>query len=318
MAVANLANIAEIIKENFKEPFINMVKEDLTMLNFFGTENGEGDGTAWKVHYGRNESVGPYGEEEELGDGDHQKYDSAKVGWALNHALVRVTGLAQAATKSRNAAFFEELGRELKRATPDLKDELNEQMLLTTRRVGNAPVNAPGLDSLGYIVDDGTINGASTTYATISRTASYWQPLILDNGNVDRPLTIEMLQQVAIEMRRPTRKSKQDAIITADVHLYQYGNQLEDRRRYVNTMTLDGGFTAVAFEGKKIVAIPEMPAGDIYFLDKGSFKYVVLLDFDVEEKDVNFDANRFHIKTYSQLVCYALGKQARITDLETV
>lgn len=316
MAGALTSNMTELLKETFKTPFLNMVREDLTMLKFFSqTSQSGGTDVEWKVQYGSNDSVGPYNETETFGQAGHQSYNQAKTPFRLNHVLIQVSGLAEASTRGQGA-FYEALAQETKFGLINLKDELNQQLMLRTGRRTSSS-GALGLDSLGYLVDNGTIDGTSTTYAGISRTASYWEPYILDNGGTARSLTLELMQAVAMEMRKPERKANIDTIMASDVQFYQYGNLLADQRRWTNTMTLDGGFTALPFEGRKIISIPGLPAGDIYFLEKGQFNYVVLLDFQTEEKNVNSDAHMWHVKTYSQLVLKAPAKQARITDLFT-
>lgn len=312
---ANTTNIAELLKKTYRTPFINMVKEEVTLLKFFPQTKGKDTELLFKVRYGRNESVGPYNEEDPLKPAGFQKVAPARTPYRLNNVIVRVTGLAMAATRGEGG-FEEALATEMRWALPNLRDELNTQMLSQSRVV--ADNGAIGIDSIGYIVDDGTINGALTTYANIDRTLPYWRPFILENSGSERPLSIALMQQMTMELQTPERKSKIDAILTSHTNFNHYGNLLEDQRRYVNTTEMDGGFTSLPFEGRPVVIVPSLPAGDMYFLDKSTWEYSVLLDFDTEEKDVEMDARRFMIKTYSQLVCTALARNGRIADLATV
>lgn len=312
---ANTVNVAELLKKAYRTPFINMIKEEVTLLKFFPQVKGKDTEVLFKVRYGRNESVGPYNEEDPLKPAGHQTVAPGRTPYRLNNVIVRVTGLAMAATKG-DGGFEEALASEMRWALPNLKDEINTQMLSQANIV--ADNGAPGIDSIGYIVDDGTINAASTTYANIDRTLPFWRPFILEAGGEERPLTIPLMQQMTMELQTPERKSKIDAVLTSHANFNQYGNLLEDQRRYVNSVELDGGFTSLPFEGRPLVIVPSLPPGDMYFLDKSTWEYNVLLDFDTEEKDVEMDARRFMIKTYSQLLCTALGKQGRITDLPTV
>lgn len=312
---ANLENIAEFLKKTYRFPFVNMMREEVSLLQFFPQTKGRDEEYLWKVRYGRNESVGPYNEEDALKPAGHQKAVPARTPYRFNNVIVRVTGPAMAASKGEGG-FVEKLADEMRWALPQLKDEINTQLL--AEDIVTAANGAPGVDSLGYIVDDGTINTASTEYAGIDRTLPFWRPYILENGGTERPLSLQLMQQMTVALQTPARKSKIDAILTSHVNFNQYGNILQDQRRYVNTTELDGGFITLPFEGRKLVVIPDLPPGDIYFLDKGEWEYSVLLDFDTEEKDVDMDARRFMIKTYSQLVCKALARQGRITNLPTV
>lgn len=312
----NLDNAAEFLKKTYRTPFVNMIREEVTLLKFFPQTSGRDSEYLFKVRYGRNESVGPYNEEDPLKAAGEQKVISARTPYRLNNVIVRVTGLAMAATRGEGG-FDEALANEMRWALPNLRDEINTQLLATD--IVTAQNGALGLDSLGYIVDDGSINAANTTYANIDRSLPFWNPYVLTGvGGDERALSVPLMQQMTVELQKPDRKSKIDAILTSHTNFNQYGNLLEDQRRYVNSVELDGGFTSLPFEGRPVVIIPDLPAGDMYFLDKGSWEYSVLLDFDTEEKDVDMDARRFMIKTYSQLVCKALAKQGRITDLPTV
>jgi hypothetical protein len=311
---ANLANIAEFLKKTYRFPFVNMMREEVSLLQFFPQQKGRDEEYLFKIRYGRNESVGPYNEEDALKAAGHQTAVSARRPYRYNNAIVRVTGPAMAASKGEGG-FVEKLADEMRWALPQLKDEINTQML--SQDVVTASNGAPGVDSIGYIVDDGTINPASTTYAEVDRTLPFWRPYILENGGVERPLSLQLMQQMTMALQTPDRKSKIDAILTSHANFNQYGNILQDQRRYVNSTELDGGFITLPFEGRKLTVIPDLPAGDIYFLDKASWEYSVLLDFDTEEKDLDMDARRFMIKTYSQLVCTALARQGRVADLPT-
>lgn len=312
----NLDNAAEFLKKTYRTPFVNMIREEVTLLKFFPQTKGQDSEYLFKVRYGRNESVGPYNEEDPLKPAGHQNAISARTPYRLNNVIVRVTGLAMAATRGEGG-FEEALANEMRWALPNLTDEINTQIL--SKDIVEADNNALGIDSIGYIVDDGSIDASRTHYAGIDRTLPFWNPFVLrGDGGAERPLSVQLMQQMTVELQTPNRKSKIDAILTSHTNFNQYGNLLEDQRRFVNTVELDGGFTSLPFEGRPVVIIPDLPPGDIYFLDKGDWEYSVLLDFDTEEKDVDMDARRFMIKTYSQLVCKALARQGRITDLPTV
>jgi hypothetical protein len=293
-----------------------MIRDEVTLLKFLPQTKGKDTEVLFKVRYGRNESVGPYNEEDPLKPAGQQTVMPGRTPYRLNNVIVRVTGLAMAATKG-DGGFEEALATEMRWALPNLKDELNTQMLASERVT--AANGALGLDSIGFILDDGSINAASTTYANIDRTLPFWRPFVLTGAaGAERPLSIALMQQMTMELQTPERKGKIDAILTSHTNFNQYGDLLQDQRRYVNSMEMDGGFTSLPFEGRQLVIVPAMPPGEMYFLDKSTWEYNVLLDFDTEEKDVEMDARRFMIKTYSQLVCTALARNGRITDLATV
>lgn len=318
---ANTSTIAGLLKQTFRKPFVEMVRNEVTLLKRFKTERGRGIKYQWKVQHGSNNSVGPYVEDADLINAGNQTVVDAEIPWAMNRVVVRVTGLARAASRGEGA-FAEALAFEMKWALPNLKDELNTQMMSKVRRtksvtVGGAPVTAPGIDSIGHIVDDGSIDPSLTTYAGLSRAATYWSPYILDNAGTVRPLSIALMQNVTAEMEKPERLADISAIMTSRTNFNQYGNLMQDQRRYVNSTTLDGGFEKLPFEGRDLLSVKGFPAGDMYFLDESEWLYAILLDFETDEKQVEQDAERFVIKTYSQLICRAPARQARIADLPT-
>lgn len=314
MAGTNVAAIAGLLKRTFRKTFTEMVRNETGGMKRIATEKGKGKNYEWKVQHGRNESVGPYKEEETIQDPGNQNVVDAVIPWSLNRVVVRVTGLARAISRGEGA-FAEALAFEMRWALPNFKDELNRQVLSKT--LVTSASGAEGLMSIGHIVDDGSINAALTSYAGLNRNLTYWAPYILDNAGTPRALTIQIMQSVTTEMDSPERNADIDAIWAPRINFNQYGNLMQDQRQYVNTTTLDGGFLSLPFEGIPMVIIKGLPAGDLYFMDEGEWVNPVLLDFETEEKDVDMDANRFVIKTYQQIVCRAPARQARITDLAT-
>jgi hypothetical protein len=125
------------------------------------------------------------------------------------------------------------------------------------------------------------------------------------------------MQQVIAEMEQLDRKASIDLIIGNRVHYYQYGNTLQQFRQFQNVTTLDGGYKALDFEGMSFVSVPNLPVGVVYFLDKSTWNYYVLENFETKPKSTNKDSDRLIITHYSNLVCKNPGKNAKIIDLGT-
>lgn len=281
---------------------------DIFVLQRFGRESGVGTEVQWKVHYAGNASAGSYNESTQVSSVSpgQQSYDQARIPFRQNWIHVQVTGLAQAATKGAGG-YMEALSTETAEALDDLKNELNDQLV----KVG-AKSAATDLDSFDQIIAN------TGVYATIDRSgADWWKSAVLANGGTPRALSVELMQNMMVELEKPARKSKPSAIFGARQHYYDYGNLLSEQRRYVNEDTLDGGYKALDFEGIPFIAVPRLDAGSVYFLDESEWKYYVLQNFETTPKDTDLDADRFMITHYSALVCKHPGRQGRIDDLIT-
>ena len=303
MAV-DLNKVAYAMKETFEEPWTESMDRDNFLLQRFGRKTGKGQEVRWKIHYAGNTSAGAYSENDEIPEAGSQAYTEARVPFKQNWVVVEVTGLVQAATRG-GAAYMDVLANETKEGLEDLKDRLNDQMLATT-----ADGTGRSIHGMGFIISDVGV------YAGIDRAVNtWWQSYVNDNAGTPRPLTIALMQDVMAEMEKTTRKGKISVILTNRKHWYDYGNLLTPDRRYTASEKLDGGFMALDFEGIPVVAVPNLPAGTMYFLDESEWGYYVLQNFETKPKSTNKDSDRFIITHYSQLLCKHPGRQAKITDL---
>ena len=312
---AQLSTITELLREVFEPGFTEAMNRSNALLQFFKRDSFPGKSIRWKVHYQGNNSASSYSETDNLPTAGQQRVINAETPYRLNWVAIQVTNFALAATKGEGG-FVDLLAFETKEALEDLKNEINRQLMVRKKADMLRPTD---LDGLGVIVDDGQVDPTVTGYAGISfSTNPWWKPYVLANGGTPRSLTIALLQQMRAELSKPPRRAQTDRIITSLTHYYQYGDLLASLRRYAPNETLDAGYPTLAFDGIKFTGIPELPTGDIYFLTTEDWGYYVLQNFKTEEKPVNGDARMFIVTHYSQLVCRALHKQGRITDLTTV
>jgi len=312
-----LTNIlATLIRENFEPGFTEALNRSNALLQFFKRDSFEGPEIRWKVHYEGNLAARSYSETDDPPTADRQKVINAAVPYRLNWVPVQLTNFAIASAKGKGG-FVDLLSFELKGALEDLKNEINRQLMVTKRSDMLRP--ATDLDGLGCIVDDGQVDATVTGYAGISFTTHpWWKPYVLANGGTPRALTIQLLQRMRQELLKPPRRARPDRILCAMVHYDQYGDLMASLRRYQPKETLDAGYPSLAFEQIKVVGIPELPPGDMYFVQSSDWGYYVLQNFNTVEKPLAGDARAFLITHYSQLVCRALHRQGRIADLTTV
>lgn len=297
-------DLAVMVKEEFGPAFIEVIRRDIiffAMMEDKKKEYTEKD-IQWKINFAGNDSVGSYSENDALGVAGEQAYTTALLEWKLNKALVRVSGLAQAVSKSPNS-IIDAVAQEMESALKDLKRNMNLQLL--SDGVGNlngprAELDATGKDLTGILaaIDDGS---EVPIYAGIDRAANFWwRSFVVDNGGVPLPLTEERMFQVTNEIE--TRGGKVTDILCSPTTWTKYGLLLKQERRQNDARDLFGGFKSLDFNGINVVKVPDYQEGRMDFIDREQIEFMMLVDFGVEPRDPgNFDASQFFVKQYSQL-----------------
>lgn len=334
MATVDTSQIAVLMKEHFETPFTEAMDRDLTLFNFFGRKSMTGRSVQWKIHIPNASDTFPagagggsvskgtsYAENDSLTNTNKQAYIEAEVFVKQNYVGVQVSRLAQAATRGAGA-YMEELSNETKEALEDLKNAIGKQIMSTSATNNSGQTTGAGnsnkdIDGFRGIIGKGV--GTGNYYAGLDLdTYTFLKPYVLGNSSTARPLTIALLQSITEEMEKPARmEAKISDALCARVHFNQYGNLLSDFRRYVNPTKMDAGYESLAFDNIAITAVPSLPAGGIWFVDKRDWGYYVLQNFETNPQSVNTDADRYVITHYSQLVCKNPGRQAAIVDLAT-
>ncbi len=307
-----LTDLAKIFKEHFQKPFVTALGEKVQLIKLFGKSTGKGHEAQWIVHYDRNNSAVFYKEDDPIGEPGKQAYERARKPYKMARITYGASGLAIAATESDEAALVKVLAEEARRASIDLLYKIDGHLLQTTPNAVADEYARVEMDCLGDIIRD------TGVYATIDRsTATWWRSVVLANGGMPRALSMSLFQQLRAALEQPGREAQISFFITSRVHFDQYGNLLEDRRRWVNVTKADGGFEALEYGSIPILVIPRMGQGVIYAIDKRDWTYETLLDFETEEVPVNTDRKEFVIKTYANLICRHPGRQGAIVDLST-
>nr|AKH45845.1 hypothetical protein [uncultured marine virus] len=139
----------------------------------------------------------------------------------------------------------------------------------------------PDSDSCGYNnefmgirgivadIDPPTIAGGLQGLAVA--TNAFWKSTVLGNSGVDRPLTLPMLQEAEDQLDIDADAA---ASIWLSGHAQRraYLNLLESSKRFVNNMTLDGGFKALEYNEVPWVVDKDCPDGLLYGLDEDQFR----------------------------------------------
>ena len=310
MAGANLTNLAELIREQFRTPFTDGMQRNTFVYAFFPTKKVEGKQREWEVHYAGNTGALSYTESGDIPTAGNQSYKKATAPFKLVGVPVQVTGFVDAATKG-GGGFLQALTSETTEAIKDLKDAINT-MQMSTSAPGNSGADITGFP---YIISD------TGTYAGLDRSTYTWfQSYVLDNSGTDRDLTLSLMQDQYRTLLSPARSSKVTHIFTSFKHYDDYGNLMADNRRFISPAKMDAGYgqkyDSMPFNGSPVIGVPGMADGAMYFINKDFWEYDVLKDFDTEEKSLaTKDAKLFFISHYAELVCLHPGKQGKIVDL---
>lgn len=164
--------------------------------------------------------------------------------------------------------------------------------------------------------------GATQGYLGITVASTpVWQATVIDNGGVSIPLDLDILQQ------------GEDAANQAgngQITMWEtsYGlrrsllNLLQADRRFVNTMTLAGGFEALTYNGKAFVADKDAPWGRISAMDEAVWTWfeqapMHWMDDDghILHRRQDTDSFQATLRAIWQLACTERNRNVLITDL---
>lgn len=164
------------------------------------------------------------------------------------------------------------------------------------------------LDSFQNVDADDTSNG-------------FARATIMDNGGVKRPPTEMLLIRT---MTAATRRNNANIsfLLSAPEVQDAYGELLLSDRRFMNTTSLSGGWTALDFRGKPWVTDRDCLPNRIYAPDMGYIAMGQLEDYHWETRTgmlqqlEDYDEYHARIKGRWNMVCTLRDKQTLITDLD--
>lgn len=173
------------------------------------------------------------------------------------------------------------------------------------------------------IVDDSTY---VTTLHNLDRSSYAWWKCAThandDNSGTNRDLTLDLVQQSLTAVRKVgLGKTK---LILSDFDMQDaYAALLIADKRFVNTLELDGGFTAIAHGEIPWVADVDCPPNTIFFLDTDHLFLFQTSDWSWMEKDgailsrvTDRDAYEAVLFWYSNLGTDAPGTQSFLRDVQ--
>jgi hypothetical protein len=186
-------------------------------------------------------------------------------------------------------------------------------------REGSYKLEMMGLDG---IISTGNAR-AGIKVGGIDRTVAgneFWKAHVLDNGGTLRKLTLDLMQQ-AWDLAEDDGGEISLVLTNRDVRR-KYLALVKADGRYVNTMTLDGGFDALEYNGKPLVVDRHCLPNRIYFIDESTLALYRMSDFDwMEDKNgilrpiSGKDAYEAVLYLYATLGCSAPNHNAVLKDI---
>jgi|SRR5688572_18871340 len=283
MGTVNQAAIAAALATIFEDSITSQINRATVLLQVLPVGDGTtGKNIAWTARFGT--AVGGSRTE---GAAVVTLNNDAKIPAVLEFGTYDdafgVTGKAMAAAKAaRNPAelanlFVDELG--------DSVERLAKGIAIDVYTGGGATDQIFGLVATG----GGVMN--TGTYAGIDRAVrTQWQGTVMSNGAVGRALTFDLMR----EMRRriyTASGAKPDLVVTTPELHEKYGKLFGQQRRYIQeirlrgqTITLDGGYQMLEFDGIPVLEDVDCPTGMMIFLNT---RYVKVVQLPDDTNDVN-------------------------------
>jgi len=133
---------------------------------------------------------------------------------------------------------------------------------------------------------DPTVLGAGLHGLAVG-TYPWWAAQVVGADNSKQDLTFPLMQKVFSKIASNTDFSEADIklLLCSYGVRDKYVELCTNERRFYNTMTLDGGFEAVDYNGKPLVPDAQCKRNRIYFLVPESLKLFRSSDFDWMQED---------------------------------
>jgi hypothetical protein len=181
--------------------------------------------------------------------------------------------------------------------------------------------NAYGSGNRGLAVADPLQGLAVGTY-------NWWKAQVSTHSSGryggQRELTFELMDMMFDKVEVKAGKDYgPDMILTTHALRREYLNKCRADRRSVNTMTLDGGWKAIDFNGVPFTVDPDAIDGEVYFLTLKDLQIYRMSDYDWMTKDgailsriSGYDAYEAVLFRYAELGCKRRNSHGVLCDLK--
>jgi len=147
---------------------------------------------------------------------------------------------------------------------------------------------------LAAVVDDGNPTWPFSGNASAARdqyvggldASAYpiWRAAIVDNGGIPIPFAQDLLQK-GMDLVDQIGDGNVGMFMTTHGIRRQYMNQLVSQKRFVGTMSLDGGYSAISYDERPMVVDKDCTRGRIYGLDLDTLMWFMEEDYRWMDED---------------------------------
>lgn len=152
-------------------------------------------------------------------------------------------------------------------------------------------------------------------------TNPFWRVNVLANGGTNRAIS-EILMQTAMDTTEQNSDGQVSAIYTSYGVRRAYQSALAALKQYVNPLQLKGGYTALDYNGKPLIADKDAPSNKIFFTDESKLKFYRMSDIEWMEEDGQIlsrvsgeDAYEAVLFLYHELGCSMRNAQTILSDI---
>lgn len=165
---------------------------------------------------------------------------------------------------------------------------------------------------------------ATGTYLGLARSGyPEWQANLMQMGNgTDGAGITEAAMRIALDTAEQNGTGAPDLIVTTYKVRRRYESLLQQQRRYTSPMNLQGGFTALEFDGQPLVVDKNTPPQRMFFLRMSDIHWMIMEDIQwmdddgtVLHRELNKDAYKAVLYTYRELITTRPANQSVLFDL---
>lgn len=164
---------------------------------------------------------------------------------------------------------------------------------------------------------------ATGSYLGLDRTGRpEWQANIIQLGSGAGDFLTEESMRIAMDTADINGTAGPDIIVTNHKTRRRYEGLLQSQKRYVNPMKLEGGYTAIEFDGLPLLVDRDAPPQRMFFLRLADISWMVMEDIKWMDRDGNVlkavedkDAYKAVLYTYRELITKKPANQTVLFDI---
>lgn len=167
----------------------------------------------------------------------------------------------------------------------------------------------------------GIFSASSVLQGLDPATNPMWKANVLANGGTPRAIS-EILMQTALDTTEQFSDGTTSALYTSYGVRRAYQSALAALKQYTNPLQLKGGYTALDYNGKPLIADKDAPTGSIFFTDESKMKFYRMSDIEWMEEDgailsrvSGADAYEAVLFLYHELGCNTRNAQTVLSDI---